>query len=191
MRRKMIVEGDKTTKDGVVVTGDATMTSGGRPLAYVGAEVSCPACNSTGKIANVMPYMPMTFCSGKQVALENDVCLCKCDPPPKLIASQSDMVMLLESDALAKMGYSASGQKLPSDQQPKYIEFNVTDQGRLYGIRCVAYFDDGSTASGYFDHENTVRFDNPSGSACKLLSFESQDVVKTTFAEGFLRSLAA
>ncbi|MGF6572559.1 Zn-binding Pro-Ala-Ala-Arg (PAAR) domain-containing protein, incolved in TypeVI secretion [Paraburkholderia fungorum] len=95
MHRKMIVQGDKTTKNGVVTTGDPTMTCGGKPLAFVGAEVSCPACNSTGKIANVMPYMPMTFCGGKQVALEDDICLCKCDPAPKLIASQSDMVMTM------------------------------------------------------------------------------------------------
>ncbi|WP_205194851.1 PAAR domain-containing protein [Burkholderia sp. Ax-1719] len=191
MRRKMIVQGDKTTKNGVVVTGDPTTTSGGLPLAYVGAEVHCPACNSTGKIANVMPYMPMTFCSGKQVALEDDVCLCKCEPPPKLIASQSDMVMTMESGALARMGYSESGQKLPPDQQPKFIEFNVADQGRLYGMRCVAHFDDGSTASSYFDHENTVRFDNPSGSSCKRLSFESDDAGNTTFAYELLKSVAA
>jgi hypothetical protein len=28
-------------------------------------------------------------CNGKQVALHDDLCLCKCDPPPRLVANQA------------------------------------------------------------------------------------------------------
>jgi uncharacterized Zn-binding protein involved in type VI secretion len=189
MRRNMILKGDKTTRDGVVIEGDETMTNDGRPLAYQGCRVYCPACKTTGFIANVPPYLPMTFCGGKQVALEGDLCLCACDPKPKLLASRDDMFMTLEAHELARMGYAPNGARLPPEQQPKYIAFKTSDAGSLYGLRCVAHFDDGSTASGYFDHENTVRFNNPPGTACRRLSLAADGNAGGTFCSAFVGTL--
>ncbi|MCM2491681.1 PAAR domain-containing protein [Burkholderia glumae] len=69
MRRNMILKGDKTTSDGVVLDGVAAGFNNGTPLAYHGAPVYCPACKSEGHIVGVGPSWPMTF-DDKQVALE-------------------------------------------------------------------------------------------------------------------------
>lgn len=87
MRRNVIRRGDKTTSDGEVLEGESLYQHGGRPVAFVGAKVSCPACKCTGEIVNVPPFRTMTV-GGKQAALEGDLCVCKCSPPPQIIASQ-------------------------------------------------------------------------------------------------------
>jgi len=189
MRRNMILKGDKTTRDGVVIEGDETMTNDGRPLAYQGARVYCPACKTTGAIVNVPPYQPMTFCGGRQVALEGDICLCACEPRPRLIASRDDMFMTLEADELRRMGFAEDGSRLPLAEQPKFIAFRASDTGSLYGLRCTAHFDDGSTASGYFDHENVVRFDNPPGQTCKHVRVTDAPDTGGTFCSAFLDTL--
>ena len=48
----------------------------------------CPACKSTGKIRCVGPRVAETW-NGKHVALENDLCVCGCPTPPKLVPQQS------------------------------------------------------------------------------------------------------
>jgi uncharacterized Zn-binding protein involved in type VI secretion len=112
VRRYLIVLGDKTTAGGVVIQAEPTCTNHGKPLAYHGAQVYCHACKTTGYISNMPPYRTMTL-MGKQVALENDVCICKCSPPPRLIASQNNASMSFEADELAAMGLRADGSPLP------------------------------------------------------------------------------
>jgi uncharacterized Zn-binding protein involved in type VI secretion len=87
MSRRFILKGDKTDHDGVIEQGIEGSLFQGRQMAFIGATVHCPRCNTTGVI---VPNGPrgMTVMS-KQVALENDLCQCKCDPLPKLVASQS------------------------------------------------------------------------------------------------------
>ncbi|QSY06571.1 PAAR domain-containing protein [Burkholderia pseudomallei] len=111
MKRNMLVVGDRTTAGGVVQEGVAAGFNNGTPLAYHGALVHCPACKSEGRIVGVGPTWPMTF-DGKQVALENDLCICKCDPPPRMIASKNDMFMTFEGHQLAQMGYASDGSPL-------------------------------------------------------------------------------
>ncbi|WP_118179525.1 PAAR domain-containing protein [Paraburkholderia phosphatilytica] len=87
MSRRFILKGDKTDHDGVVEEGVEGSSFQGRPLAFIGAKVNCPRCNTTGVIVPDGPR-DMTV-MGKTVALENDCCQCKCDPLPKLVASQT------------------------------------------------------------------------------------------------------
>jgi hypothetical protein len=54
----------------------------------------------------------MTLTNGKQVALEGDYCVCKCDPSPVLIASRDNMYMTMSSDELSHMGYASDGTSL-------------------------------------------------------------------------------
>ncbi|MDY7787551.1 PAAR domain-containing protein [Burkholderia ubonensis] len=188
----MILKGDKTTSGGIVIEGDATMTNAGTPLAYQGSQVSCPTCKTTGVIANVPPYLPMTFCGGRQVALEGDLCLCACDPKPKLLASRNDMFMTLESHELAQMGFAADGTKLPPPPNSDFIAFKANESGSLSGLHCVAHFDDGSSVTGYFDHHNTVRFENPTGKSCTRLEIApSTAETKGTISAVFLTTLSA
>jgi uncharacterized Zn-binding protein involved in type VI secretion len=88
MSRHFIRKGDKTDCNGVVVDGVDGSLFQGRPIAYLGAAVQCPACGSEGIIISDGTPRTMTVL-GKQVALENDLCQCKCTPLPKLIASQA------------------------------------------------------------------------------------------------------
>jgi uncharacterized Zn-binding protein involved in type VI secretion len=88
MSRRFIRKGDKTDCDGIVTDGIGNSSLQGRPLAYLGAPVQCPACGTEGVIVSDGSPRAMTVMS-KQVALENDLCQCKCDPLPKLIASQA------------------------------------------------------------------------------------------------------
>lgn len=80
--------GDKTTAGGDVLEGEPTFTFEGRPVAFHGAKVYCAACNSTGVIVTIPPYHPFTT-KGRQLALNGDLCVCKCGTPPRLIASQT------------------------------------------------------------------------------------------------------
>ncbi|WP_347557023.1 PAAR domain-containing protein [Robbsia sp. KACC 23696] len=87
MGRKFIRKNDKTDCNGIVLDGVGESSFTGQPLSYIGAPVSCPACHSQGVIISDGGQHTVTM-MGKQVALENDLCQCKCTPLPKLVASQ-------------------------------------------------------------------------------------------------------
>ena len=112
MRRALIKLGDKTTAGGTVIEGEPASKHHGTPLSYHGASIYCPACKQTGKACNVAPMRPMRF-MGKQALLENDICLCGCQPPPRLIASQSSMHVSFDHEELARMGFGPAGQPWP------------------------------------------------------------------------------
>ena len=88
MDRRFILKDDKTTHNGVVLDGIVGSSFDGRPLAYLGAPVSCHTCNTQGIIVSDGSPHTMSV-MGKQVALENDLCQCECEPLPKLVASQT------------------------------------------------------------------------------------------------------
>lgn len=88
MGRRFIVQGDMTDRNGVVMDGITGSSLDGKPLAYVGGVVKCHSCDREGVI--ITDGTPHTVSvMGKQVALENDLCKCICEPLPKLIASQT------------------------------------------------------------------------------------------------------
>ena len=91
MKRYLILDGDRTTASGTVHAQPTTVECDSKNVAHEGDDVTCPACNSTGKIKCDGPHLPMTGPDGRPAALNDDLCVCKCDPPPKLAASQSAM----------------------------------------------------------------------------------------------------
>ncbi|WP_087046135.1 PAAR domain-containing protein [Caballeronia ptereochthonis] len=88
-RRYDILKGDKTTMDGTVLGGDSLDRVGGREQAYERDEIWCPACRSIGLIVCDGTRLSMTGPDGRQGALSDDLCICACEPPPRLIPSQS------------------------------------------------------------------------------------------------------
>ncbi|RQT18224.1 PAAR domain-containing protein [Burkholderia contaminans] len=108
VKRNYLRVGDHSTSGGVVVDSIPTMSCEGIGLTYLGAKVTCPACKRIGVIVADGPRWPGEL-MGHQVALEGDKVACGCSPLPTMIASQSAMFMSFESDALVKMGFSASG----------------------------------------------------------------------------------
>ncbi|MCK6187604.1 PAAR domain-containing protein [Pseudomonas sp. EYE_354] len=89
MRRYLITRGAKTTAGGTVVDGLRGFGINGVEIALEGHEVRCPACQTAGAIVCVGPRLKMDA-HGRKVALSDDICLCKCDPAPRLITDQFD-----------------------------------------------------------------------------------------------------
>lgn len=108
MKRHFIRVGDKTTAGGTVLEGAPNHQIYGLAASYEGAQVACPACKTIGYIQKVPPFRSFAM-SGRQIALENDLCICKCHPPPKLIASQANASMSFEADELKRMGLDGLG----------------------------------------------------------------------------------
>jgi uncharacterized Zn-binding protein involved in type VI secretion len=105
MRRHNITVEAKTTVGGTVRTGYKPLKINGLPLAREGDEVYCPECDSTGHIACEGPRRNEML-GDRRAALEDDLCLCKCDPPPRLKANQTIKYHTIDT------GYAAPGARV-------------------------------------------------------------------------------
>lgn len=121
MRRYLLKQGDKSSNGGVVTEGIPNCTHHGTPLTFVGAQVFCHGCKTVGHIAPKGPRWPDTM-HGKEQALDGDICICQCVPPPVMIASQHDSFHTFESHNLADMGYAASGASMTQHYRGSYHE---------------------------------------------------------------------
>lgn len=88
IKRYYITEGATTTAGGVARATSRHSKINGAALVLEGDPVDCPACGGQGVIKCVMPRISDRF-EGKQYALSDDLCICGCNPPPKLIANQT------------------------------------------------------------------------------------------------------
>lgn len=104
LRRNFLKKGDGSTAGAEVLEGEETCTHNGTALTFIGAKVYCHACKTVGLIAAQGPRWPH-FMREKEQALEGDVCICKCQPPPIMIASQNDSFQSFEHHELAAMGF--------------------------------------------------------------------------------------
>jgi uncharacterized Zn-binding protein involved in type VI secretion len=95
-RRYFIRAGATTTADGVVHASSDFCLISGSSLARDGDPVDCPGCGTQGFIRCIEPRLSDTF-EGKEYALSDDLCICNCNPPPKLIADQNDDFQLVSS----------------------------------------------------------------------------------------------
>ncbi|MGC0048954.1 PAAR domain-containing protein [Ralstonia pseudosolanacearum] len=92
MKRYVILSGDKTTVGGTVQATVTTLQLNSVHVAHEDDAVACPACYSTGKIqCSGGPRLPMNGPDGRRIALHDDLCICECQPPPRLVASQTVM----------------------------------------------------------------------------------------------------
>jgi uncharacterized Zn-binding protein involved in type VI secretion len=88
MKRYHITLGAKTTAGGIVISASSCCSINGVKVAVEGDAIVCPACRSQGVIHIFGPRIPESW-NGKQVALQDDLCVCACPSPPRLVASQS------------------------------------------------------------------------------------------------------
>jgi uncharacterized Zn-binding protein involved in type VI secretion len=88
MRRYTITLGAPTTSGGKVISASSGGKIDGAPIALEGDLVTCPQCKTAGKILCVGPRIPETW-GGKNVALENDLCVCRCATHPRLLPNQT------------------------------------------------------------------------------------------------------
>ncbi len=119
--RYHITLGASTTAGGKVISASAFRAIHGAQVACEGDAVFCPACKSPGVIEIAGARLSEKV-HGKQVALSDDLCRCKCTPPPKLIASQSVSRQVIDpADAAARHSQanaSAAAQNAGAAQVP-------------------------------------------------------------------------
>lgn len=125
MKRCHIKQGDKTTAGGDVLEGIPNTYHYDALLSFVGAKIYCPTCKSQGFIDADGPRFPDDF-MGRRPALENDICVCKCETPPRLLASQGDMYEEYSAADLAGMGFAPNG--LPLQK----VNSNSTHAQRIF-----------------------------------------------------------
>ena len=126
MRRAILKLGDKTSAGGVVLEGVDSCRNHGTPITFIGAKIWCPACNSEGVIGWKGPHQKATM-MGKQQALEGDLCLCKCDPPPVLLASQNNAWHVFEAHELREA--TGTGRSMARGQHGVYDEQFIFKDG--------------------------------------------------------------
>jgi len=85
--RHYITLGASTTAGGTVTSASSLLALNGVKVALEGDQVTCPACDSIGAIALDGPRVAARD-NGKPYALSDDLCVCQCDPPPRLVAAQ-------------------------------------------------------------------------------------------------------
>ena len=118
MKRYHITVGAKTTVGGTVVSGWHRGSILGQNLAREGDQVKCPECDSTGTIICVGPRLSEEW-EGRKPVLDGDLCKCKCDPSPKLIANQTIRCQTIESSGIASPARAAAQPAKPVEaRQP-------------------------------------------------------------------------
>ncbi len=90
MKRYHIVHGDTTTTGGRVIAVRPNFTNRRKSLALIGDQVFCNKYNTIGRIAADGPRRSISF-MGQQAAFDRDLCMCKCDPKPRLVNSMDNM----------------------------------------------------------------------------------------------------
>ncbi|WP_282667172.1 PAAR domain-containing protein [Moraxella lacunata] len=103
LTRYYILESDTTTAGGIVqtTTNPTIFNVSGKKQSCIGDDVWCPACQSMGKIVPTGPRLSFSL-GGAMPALNDDLCLCKCNPPPKLIHSQTSFKEIIDDNRLAQ-----------------------------------------------------------------------------------------
>lgn len=170
MRRKIAVVGD-------------TLTSGGRLLPYVqsvgfrfhghmaaliGGAAYCDACASVGTTAKAGGPRRMHYLSTRDVALDGDAVLCKCQPSPRIVAAlslESWYEDMAEHDAGATTGPDLL-QPAPCRYGERFTLVNRSNKP-LAGVRYRITSDSGDVFTGTTDmHGQTERY--LSGTAVSL-----------------------
>ncbi|MFC4930329.1 PAAR domain-containing protein [Massilia sp. GCM10023247] len=137
--RYVITLGAPTTAGGKVTSARHVDTIDGIPIALEGDTCWCPACRSEGVIRPAGPRVSNTF-DGRELALADDLCICKCSPPPRLIAAQDFMVQSIDSDsyeddaavaAAAAAASNAAGKDVPAEQKMPLVLLDPDTQEPL------------------------------------------------------------
>lgn len=95
--RYVITLGAATTAGGKVTSAQGLRTIDGVAVAVEGDRCWCPDCQSEGVIGLAGPRLHHPL-EGKEIALSDDLCLCQCRPPPRLLAAQQIVAQAIEAD---------------------------------------------------------------------------------------------
>ena len=142
MSRFYILKGDPTTSGGRVATGLDTNTWHGKSTAWENDKIECPACKSTGIIKCAGSRVTSSLnLHGQQQALNGDLCICKCNPPPLLIATQNTY----GTGGEAKFGESKFTLAFDLGGESSFHEqFRIKDEGGLPVANTPYFIIDGA-----------------------------------------------
>ncbi|WP_347905160.1 PAAR domain-containing protein [Pseudomonas purpurea] len=71
-----------------------------------------------------------------------------------------------------------------------WIGFRIPASESYEGFPCTAHFDDGTSATGVFDSNNTIKFSNLSGQSCQKLEFaHTEDTCTSSSIDGILKHI--
>jgi hypothetical protein len=95
---------------------------------------------------------------GKSPAFDGDICACKCQPNPVMIASQSDMHQDFESQALDTMGFAPSGKTFEEEANAHDQHFCIvnSDGVPIEGLPYMLKSADGQTVQGFTSSDGTT-----------------------------------
>lgn len=96
LKRYHITLGATTTAGGKVTSAGAFISIDGAQMALENDTVSCPTCHSQGVIKPDGPRLSERW-NGRHVALNDDLCICKCSPPPRLVNSQTLKCQIIDA----------------------------------------------------------------------------------------------
>jgi uncharacterized Zn-binding protein involved in type VI secretion len=148
MRRYNIVHGDTTTAKGIVQAFQSDTTNMGKVLAVIGGEVICPKCKTTGLIVPDGPRLHENF-MGREAVLDKDICMCACDPKPRLINSLDCMYQTMTVDEVVAQGFGSwvgvTDNTALQEAASKYFD----EQVKTSGILRAGYPFFIETADGY------------------------------------------
>jgi uncharacterized Zn-binding protein involved in type VI secretion len=113
LKRYLITLGAHSTAGGTVSSARSVRSVNSATVALEGDKVWCPRCNSEGTIVPDGPRLSETY-NGKRYALNDDLCLCKCTPPPRLVANQEFVSQSLDVDWHAADTVAAAADALNS-----------------------------------------------------------------------------
>jgi len=168
--RYNIVDGDKTTADGIAIASSDSCLNMGKALVMLGDYAECPKCNSKGRIVGDGPRRP-TRLMGKQPALNNDLCMCSCKEKPRLINSLSSLWEEVGSDDTDKRSSSQNtgnpGAEPGHGGEPQLgrrFQFVDSDTQEPLANRQYVANVDGQTSHGITDESGFADIDGRPGS---------------------------
>ena len=153
MKRHTITLGATTTAGGKVISASSAGSIDGVKIALENDQIFCPACKSVGQILAIGPRLTDLW-NGKQVALENDLCICGCYPHPRLIANQTLRCQVI-SDTKPESTYVPAKREKTSVQSGPPV--TTSDKDGSYDLYFVVKNEAGHTLS---DWKYTIEMSN-------------------------------
>lgn len=149
--RNWLCVGDPPVTGGAVLPYDAPyptrVTDAEIPVALIGGAVYCEACKSTGIIAKAGGMRRVNFMT--EIALDRDICVCNCHPPPPIKATIALTVW-----------HEDEGEAIPVEPPRTYNRhFQIVDEvtGKPLKNRPYKIIFDGETIEGATDDDGKTK----------------------------------
>ncbi|MBC8729461.1 PAAR domain-containing protein [Paraburkholderia sp. UCT2] len=167
MRLALVRHGDPTTTRGFVIALSSTMFDGGKHIALHGEEATCGNCKGVFKIIGTGDGVSE---NNRNAVVHGDKVLCPCGKNRVIAGADAGMFIHLNTGSDSTRASDSTNTARTNGVASHWISFALQERGSCAGLRCVAYFNDGSEEYGTFSADNTVRFERfDNDSACSRL----------------------